>query len=146
MPNNILLSGPAGSGKSQLARDLLRQATGPMIAADFQSLTAAVLLQERGPDGKYPLRPAWVLPIVEYIRQTVLRAARERGLDLIATNSDGSPERRRVLLERLGPGSTEQIITTPEAVVRARLSDPISGVLSDDCEKAIRRWFGRAGR
>ena len=143
---NILLSGPAGSGKSQLARDLLGEATEPMIAVDFQSLTAALLLQERGPDGKYPLRPAWVLPIVEYIRQTVLRAARERGLDVIATNSDGDPERRRVLLERLGPGSTERVITTPEAVVRARLSDPITGVLSPECEKAIARWFTRVNR
>ena len=53
MPS-ILISGPAGSAKSQLARDLLREATEPTVAADFQSIVAALLLQERGPDGKYP--------------------------------------------------------------------------------------------
>ena len=90
----ILLSGPAGGGKSQAARDLLRAASEPTVAADFQAIVAALLLQERGPDGKYPIRPAWVLPLVEYVRQAVITAANERGIDLIVTNSDGAPPRR----------------------------------------------------
>ena len=66
---NVLISGPAGSGKSAAARRLLREASEPTVAADFQSIVAAVLLQERGPDGKYPLRPDYVLPLAEYVRQ-----------------------------------------------------------------------------
>ena len=39
----ILLSGPAGGGKSQLSRDLIREATEPAIQADFQSIVVALL-------------------------------------------------------------------------------------------------------
>ena len=38
----ILLSGPAGGGKSQAARDLLRAASEPTVAADFQAIVAAL--------------------------------------------------------------------------------------------------------
>ena len=146
----ILISGPAGGGKSQLARDLLRDATEPTIAADFQSVVGALLLLERGPDGKYPIRPSWVVPIAERVRQSVITAANERGIDLIVTNSDGAPARRELLLARIrgvrGESAAERIVDPGEATVRARLADPITGVLSDDCEKAINRWFGRVNR
>ena len=59
MPST-LLSGPAGANKSALARRLLREASEPTVAADFQSIVAALLLLERGPDGKYPIRPDFV--------------------------------------------------------------------------------------
>ena len=39
----ILLSGPAGGGKSQLSRDLIREATEPTVQADFQSIVVALL-------------------------------------------------------------------------------------------------------
>ena len=145
MPN-ILLSGPAGGGKSQLARDLLRDATEPTIAPDFQAIVAALLLQERGPDGKYPIRPTWVLPITEYVRLAILRGAAEREISVVATNSDGDPARRAALLDRLGKDSTERIVDPGEEIVRARLADPITGELSADCEKAVARWFGRLQR
>ena len=55
MPENVLLSGPAGAGKSQAARELLR--TGKVdLVADFQSILAALMLLERGQDGRYPQR------------------------------------------------------------------------------------------
>lgn len=139
----ILLSGPAGGGKSQLARDLIRTASEPTVAADFQSIVAALLLLERGSDGKFPLRPSWVLPIAEYVRQAVITGAQAREISTIITNSDGDQVRRDALLERLGEGATERIVNPGEAAVRARLADPITGILSDDCEKAITRWFGR---
>ena len=37
MPNNVLLSGPAGADKSAEARRLLAENPGLAIAADFQS-------------------------------------------------------------------------------------------------------------
>ena len=142
----VLLSGPAGGGKSQLARDLLRNATEPTVAADFQAIVAALLLLERGPNGKYPIRPEFILPLAEYIRQTIISAANDRGIDLVATNSDGSPVRRASLLARLGPGSIERIVDPGFDVVSARLADEISGELSDDCAGAIHRWYGRYDR
>ena len=138
----ILLSGPAGGGKSQAARDLLRDATLPTVAADFQSVVAALLLQERGPDGKFPVRPGWVLGLAEAVRRAIIDGATQRQLRLVITNSDGSPARRAALLELLGPGSSERIINPGEAIVRARLSDE-AGVLSDECSQAVNRWFGR---
>ena len=141
----ILLSGPAGAGKSQVAGDLLREATEPTIAVDFQSIVVALLLLERGRGGKYPIRPAWVLPITEYTRQAVISGANSRGLSIVATTSDGSPARRAALLERLGAGATERIVDPGEAIVKARLSDPLTGELSDECAGAIGRWYSRKG-
>ena len=66
-----------------------------MVAADFQALLVALLLLERDPEtGRYPARldsqAAWLLPMVEAIRQTVITFAQEREIDVVATNSDGS--------------------------------------------------------
>ena len=140
---NILLSGPAGGGKTQRAREILSAATSPLVAADFQSILAALTLLERLPNGRYPERnprdAAWLLPMTEYLRQTVITIATEREIDLVATNSDGSPERRAFLLGRLGPGATETVIDPGINVVTERLT--VEGVLTDECGKAISRWY-----
>ena len=142
----ILLSGPAGGGKSQLARDLIRNATEPAIQADFQSIVVALLGLVRGPNGKYPVRPEFVLPLAEYVRQAVITGAQAREIFTIITSSDGDPARRAALLARLGVGGTERIIDPGASVVRARLTDEITGELEPECEKAIGRWYGRLNR
>ena len=143
----ILLSGPAGGGKSQLVRDLLRKATVPTVAADFQSLVVALLLLEREPaTGLYPVRPEWVLPLAEYARQAIITGATAREISIITTNSDGDPARRRSLLARLGPGATERIVDPGIDVVEARLADSGTGELSNECGRAINRWYGGVGR
>ena len=149
----LLLSGPAGGGKSQAAREILRESTEPTVAADFQSIVAALLLQERGPDGKYPPRPEWILPLAEYVRLAVINVATARGLNVIATNSDGGPARRASLLDRLkdqrlpdSPNAVERIIDPGRDVVEARLADQVTGELSDDCNEAVNRWYGRLSR
>ena len=143
MPN-LLISGPAGAGKTEEARRLLATSSEPRVAADFQSILAAIMLLERNTDGRYPQRLAsqasWLLPLVEYVRQTIISAAQERDVDVITTNSDGSPERRALLLSRLGPGATERVIDPGLAVVRDRLSDD-GGELTEQCQSAIGRWF-----
>ena len=115
-----------------------------MVAADFQSILAALLLLERLPNGRYPNRnPAqasWLLPMAEAIRQTIITIAVDREIDVVATNSDGSPERRALLLGRLGPGATETVIDPGISAVTERLS--VDGELSVDCRQAISRWFG----
>ena len=140
-----LLTGPAGAGKSAEGRRLLAAATTPMVAADFQTIYAGLLLLERQSDGRYPQRnPAfnpWMLPLTEAVRQTVITFAVEREIDVVAMNSDGSPARRAYLLQRLGPGATEAIVDPGISVVRERLS--VDGVLSDDCNSAINRYYQR---
>ena len=146
MPN-LLISGPAGAGKTAEARRVLEAATEPMVAADFQTLLAAVTLLERQADGRYPPRlesqAPWLLPLTEHLRMTVVRAAQERGVEVVTTNSDGSPERRALLLSRLGPGAREIVIDPGIDVVTERLS--VDGTLDPQCRDAIQRWHGRLG-
>ena len=144
----ILLSGPAGGAKSQEARAILAGHTGPAIAADFQALVVALLLQERGAGGKYPVRPEFILPTAEYMRRTAITTAQERGVFVVATNSDGDPGRRRALLASLGSGATERIIDPGPEVVAARLNVPVALLQYDEdpddpCAQAIRRWYTR---
>ena len=140
---STLLSGPAGGAKSQAAVELIRSASAPTVAADFQSIVVALLQLQRGPDGRYPVRPEWILPLAEYVRAAVITGAANRDIDIVVTNSDGNPERRKFLLDRLGPGATETIIDPGEDVVRARLSNSKTGKLSRECGKAINRWYRR---
>ena len=142
---NTLLSGPAGGGKTQQAREILSAAISPLVAADFQAILAALLLLERLPNGRYPNRnpaqAAWLLPLTEAVRQTIITFAKEREIEVVTTNSDGSPDRRGFLLGRLGPGATETVLDPGINVVTERLS--VDGVLSDDCNDAIGRWYRR---
>ena len=139
----ILLSGPAGAGKSQQARDEL-DSRAVAVVVDFQTIYAGLLQLRRREDGRYPEREdrhAHVLPLAEYTRRAMITGARQREIDVIATNSDGSPERRAQLLELLGTGASERVIDPGRAVVVSRLSE--DGVLSEQCEQAIGRWYGR---
>lgn len=117
-----------------------------MVASDFQSIYAALLLLERQPDGRYPNRnpaqAAWLLPLVESIRQTIITIAAEREIAVVATNSDGLAARRAHLLSRLGPGASETIIDPGFDIVTKRLSDP-NGTMSQQCFEARDRWYKR---
>ena len=142
----LLISGPAGANKSAAARrawEDYRRTGGTAALADFQSVYAALTGDRRGPDGRYPLRDKSLLPLVEYVRRTIISAAQARDIYTIATNSDGNPERRSVLLNLLGAGATERILDPGRSIVEARLSNPETGDLSDECGQAVDRWYGR---
>ena len=133
--SGILLSGPAGAAKSAYARGLFGQSSGLVIIADFQSFYAALTGDERGPNGRYPLRDNRLLPITEYVRRAAITGAVERDIQVIATNSDGDPARRKFLLNQLGPGATERVVDPGRDAVSARLADPATGELSlDECD------------
>ena len=143
----VLISGPAGAGKSQAAREILASLRVPGVIVDFQSLYAALLQLERNPDGRYPERlasDAHVLAIAEYLRRSAITAARRAELYAIVTNSDGAPTRRAALLSEMGPGAIEQVIDPGEDVVTQRLSGR-TGKLSTQCKQAVGRWYGRIG-
>ena len=140
MPN-LLISGPAGGGKSAASRQARDAMPGAAVILDFQSIYSALSGDVRGPDGRYPVRdnPA-LLPITEFARQSLARAAREREIGVVMTNSDGAAKRRAYLLELLGPGAVERVIDPGREVVAARLA--VDGALSPQCEAAIGRWYG----
>ena len=143
---NTLISGPAGAGKSQRARAEKESRDDLTIIADFQSIYVALSGDQRDANGRYPLRDERLLPITEYVRRAAITGARERGIGIVATNSDGSPERRRFLLQQLGDDSEEIIEDPGEDVVKRRLRSKRTGKLSRSCGAAIGRWYGRVSR
>lgn len=138
----ILLSGPAGAGKSAEARRLLAEHPELAVLADIQAIVAMLQQLERQPDGTYPVRNEAVLPLAEYLRRAIITQAVERDIYVVATNSDGSPARRAFLLSQIQT-SVEVVIDPGIEVVRARLVDPRTGVISDECNQAIGRWYER---
>ena len=71
----------------------------------------------------------------------MITGAQEMDIEIIATNSDGSPARREYLRGLLGPGAVETVLDPGRKVVEERLS--INGVLSQQCGQAVDRWYGR---
>ena len=142
---NTLVSGPSGAGKSKLAREMLGQVQGHGAIVDFQAIYSAMLLLRRDPEtGRYPERdPAdgHLLSMAEYVRKAMISGAREMDVEIIATNSDGSPARREYLRGLLGPGAVETVLDPGRKVVEQRLS--VNGVLSQQCRDGISRWFSR---
>ena len=143
MPENSVLTGPAGSGKSQAARGLLRTGKADVVA-DFQSILSALLLLERDPaTGRFPPRDRAaerLLPLAQAIKAAIISEARARELTVVATNSNGSPAQRQRLLAALG-GASEHIIDPGRQVVEQRLADPVTGQLSSQCGQAIGRYY-----
>ena len=148
MPS-ILLSGPPLAGKSQAAIDALAERQGRGVIVDFQQLYATLLGIRRLPNGRYPLRleaDSYILPLVERVRQTTIRQAVDNDLEVIATNSDSRPDRRRYLLSLLGPGASEIVLDPGAAEIRRRLqalvSDSLDGAqVESQCEEAFGRWY-----
>ena len=112
---------------------------------DFQSIYAALLMLRRDPEtGRYPERDpadAPLLALAEYTRKAMISGAREMDIEIIATNSDGSPQRREYLRGLLGPGAVETVLDPGIEVVVERLS--VDGTLSEQCRQAIQRFYGR---
>ena len=138
----LLISGPAGAGKSQRARQALEETPGPAVVIEFQELYATFLGIRRLPSGRYPERlesDEYALPLMEYVRRAAITSARERDITLIVTNSDGLQERRTALLGHLGPGSREIVVDPGLAVVEANLA--IDDEVSEQCRRAINRWY-----
>ena len=142
MPN-LLISGPAGAGKSAVARLRRREMAQPAVLADFQAIYVALSGDVRDENGNYPERDPDLLPLVERERQRIIRDAVEMEVGVVATNSDGAQARRSYLLGLLGPDALEEIVDPGIDIVTARLSNPTTGSLSDSCGRAISRWYSR---
>ena len=120
------------------------QLGGDAVIIDFQAILASLLLLRRNADGRYPERQpnqSYLLPLAEALRLFAIQFADDSEVDVIVTNSDGSPARRNFLLGRIGAGAVEQVIDPGRDVVAARLA--VDGALSPQCTEAINRWYGR---
>ena len=133
----IPVVGPAGAGKSQ---HIERERRAGNVVIDFTRLWAALTGATRGDDGKYPERTADdpTLALVSAVKGFALSQAVERELDGFVTSSGrGDVER----LERL-TGQQAVIIDPGREVVEARLVDDSTRYLSDECARALARWYG----
>ena len=147
---NLLISGVAGAGKSEAARQELAASGEPGVILEIQELYASLLGLRRDPvTQRYPERDerdAHALRLAEYLRRVGITAAVERGIRVITTNSDSDAARRRFLLGELGSGATERIVTVDYDVAISRLQGP-DGATSEQCRSAVERWhkLGRRG-
>ena len=138
-----LIQGPAGGGKSQLVAAML--AAGEItIQSDVTALWAALSGAVRGPDGRYPVRldddPALLL--ARYLQRVAARQGLQEGADVaVTTSSPNTAQRWRQLAEDAGTALTVRTVDPGESVVRARLADAVTGVLSPSCDRAVRRWY-----
>ena len=143
MAKLTLLQGPAGGGKSELAADMLEAGEADVVA-DVTQLWAATGGYQRGPDGRYPVRdendPA--LHTARVLQATAASFGLAEGYKVAVTTS------RRDQVERWSNEAARhdaafdvRTVDPGEDVVRARLADPVTGDLSDECEGAIGRWF-----
>ena len=138
-----LVQGPAGGGKSAVTRDML--AAGEIqLLADVTALWAALTGAVRGPDGKYPVRlpddPG--LRAALYLQATAAHHGLREGLDVAVTTSQRGQEARwgQVAAAESAPLHV-RTVDPGEVVVRARLADAATGVLSSACDLAVSRWY-----
>ena len=147
---NLLISGVAGSGKSEAARLELAASNEPAVILEIQELYASLLGQRRDPaTGRYPERlerDSHALRLAEYLRRVAITASVARGIRVITSNSDSDMARRRFLLGELGPGSVERIVNVDYDIAISNLQGP-GGATSDQCRQAVERWYkgGRRG-
>ena len=121
---NLLLSGPAGAGKSALRHGGCwqhGQSRRPSSPTSNRSTSrSAACNADRTADTLTSGAGGGLLPLVETMRQALIRIAIERGVGVIATNSDGRPERRQYLLKLLGPGAVERVVEPPGKTPQSR--------------------------
>lgn len=139
-----LIQGPAGAGKSAVTRSLLESGEIDVVA-DITGLWAAFGQVVRGPDGRFPERDALdpALELAQRIQATAATRALESGHNVAVTTSrPDQVERWQEVADAAGEELRVQTVNPGEEVVRARLADSATGILSDACDNAVRRWFG----
>lgn len=134
MPDALLVSGPAGGGKSQAVEAFLEDVGAPVAVVDFTALYVALSGDVRDPEtGRYPLRKAALLPLAEYARRTAISRAAANELPIVATNASGDPERRASLLAHLATGRQPSPAEAVEIVEQAA---------GRDVREALRERYG----
>ena len=141
MPNT-LISGPAGAGKNQGSPvTCWARCKGRALSWTSKPSMRPCCCSYVGRMGRYPERDpsdAHLLALAEYTRRAMITGAQEMDIEIIATNSDGSPARREYLRGLLGAGAVETVLDPGRSVVEGRLAG--SHELSHQCRQAVDRW------
>ena len=141
----ILLSGPAGAGKSEEARRVMAESNIPAVVIDFQAIYAALLLLDRDAERPLPGTPRERQPFASPGRvHPPGRNLGGRGPPAIRHRDKlrwRRPTGAELSCRLLGAGGQERIIDPGREVVTQRLST--GGQLSNQCTQAIQRWYGR---
>ena len=145
-----ILRGPAGSGKSQWFE---QNSSAGDLFLDVTTIWAALRNLERDGNGLYPVRLSReaALTLALYLKAVGIRFAAENGINGWATTSNSSPLAVERIRERIisggGAGAVGRVVTVGENLSREeildRLRDPATGEVSEECQKAVARWFGR---
>ena len=138
-----LIEGPAGGGKSRVARDLLRAGTVDVVA-DVTSLWAALSGAVRGPDGLFPVTslddPA--LRAALFTQNVAARFALDQGASVAVTTSrPGQVERWQAVADEVDAGFSVRTVDPGRAVVTARLTQTADPGRNAECSRAIGRWY-----
>ena len=117
------------------------------VLADLTLLWSSIRAVRRGTDGRFPVRseddPAISTGLAAYTKAAVVRQALRDGLNVVVTAAEpGQVTRWQAVAEEAGTTFQVRTIDPGEAVVRQRLADPETGVLADECERAVGRWYG----
>lgn len=146
MATLTLLQGPAGSGKSQIARDMM-QDDPDAILADYTALWAAMRGVERDPETrKYPIRKADD-PVVQSgvgtkIKKAVAREALRADRNVIVTSATKGMEIVwKDFVEIQDGNHTFQVRTVERSLLQVKAELTVDGELSDECRGAMKRWF-----
>ena len=140
----VLIEGPAGGGKSDLAREM-RKAGEVDLIADTTALWAALSGVQRDPaTGKYPVRldddPA--LDAARYVQTTAVHHGLREGRNVAVTTSQhGQSPKWGAIASEHGADFRVSTVDPGIDVVTERLADEVTGELSDECNAAIGRWF-----
>lgn len=155
MPGSLLLvQGPAGSGKSQLVREMIE--AGELDAQlDFTATWASWRAVERDPEtGKYPVRKLQELPdsfgilVVSALRREG-RAMLKEGWRIAKTTAKKGQELLwQAYALAAGAEFAVRTVDVPVETAVERLAEPTGEdgrlELGPECENALSRWYGRA--
>ena len=139
-----LIEGPPASGKSQLAAELLESGEAD-AQVDLTELWAALAGVTRDASGRYPVRSAddVALHLARYVRMVVTRQALATNIDVVVTTTTPQTAATiRDLVEEANQTLRHRTLSIGESLARQRLADPVTGVLSPECEEMLRNYFG----
>ena len=137
MADQVIVGGPAGSGKSVRVARTLGELGSSAVASEWTRLWAAIRLVERDAEGRFPVRtPSAVDGLITQIRRDVVNQAVRRDLPLVvSTGSRIELEALRAIL----PRAEVQIIDTSEDQALANLQQNYPN--EPECPKAVARWL-----
>ena len=141
----ILIEGPAGGGKSELLREMLAAGEIDVASGYHGNCGRQRAGYERDPaTGKYPVRletdPA--LHTARYLQTVTAGFALREGYKVAVTTSQRDQlEKWTAVANRYDAPLSVRTVDPGREIVTARLSDPVTGNLSDECDSAIGRWY-----